>query len=247
MTHPLLDLLGLVAEQASTLGNSEVINCIEVNLTSVSNPSYQANVKFQDRTLAWGTYVSADPVEALTTAIDIALRGEEVRRAESTAHHHEKRELATQFMEGLQTEYGDNIAAAKVELVPYKGWVVVIFPRTGYTFTDLEGLVEIREMPAGTRLTKTPTTSSKPSSAPAPTKPIGPAPEGGRASLTKDKLEAEYKAIYGKGPDRNIKKLDLAAMLDDLEAKASAKADVDQVLEQAAATEVAGETDEDLL
>lgn len=219
MTHPILDLLRLAAEGARSPDNKEVINCIELNLTNYKDPSYQANVKFSDRSLAWGTYVSEDPVEALTTALDIALRGEEARKVESTAHHYEKRELAREFMESLQADYGDNIAAAKLELVPYKGWVVVIFPKDGYSFTDLEGLVEIREMPAGTRLTRVPAGSAKPAAAPAPTKPIGPAPEGGRASLTKDKLEAEYKAIYGKNPDRNIKKLDLAKMLDDLEAQ----------------------------
>ena len=240
MTHPILDLLRLAAEGARSPDNKEVINCIEVILTSYKDPSYQANVKFSDRSLAWGTYVSEDPVEALTTALDIALRGEEARKAESTAQHHEKRELANELMEGLVEEYGDNILAAKVELVPYKGWVVVLFPRAGCTFPELKNLVEMRDLPLGdTRPIKTPAGSTG-SRAPAAPKlsAIGPAPEGGRASLTKDKLEAEYKAIFGKGPDRNIKKLDLAKMLDDLEAASKGK--------QAEAP-IGEETDEDLL
>lgn len=256
MTHPILDLLRLVAETARSPDGKEIINCIELNLTNHKDPSYQANVKFSNRSLAWGTYVSEDPVEALTTALDIALRGEEARKAESTAQHHEKREAANELMDGLVEEYGQNILAAKVELVPYKGWVVVLFPKPGNTFSHLKNLVEIRDMPTGTRLTKTPAGGSRPAATPAPTKPIGPAPEGGRASLTKDKLEAEYKAIYGKGPDRNIKKLDLAKMLDDLEAASKGPTSVtpaspaeDLVLEavEQAVDGIAEESDEDLL
>lgn len=241
MTHPLLDLLRQVAEVATNEGE-ETINCIELNLTSLKDPAYQANVKFQNRNLAWGTYVSKDPVEALTTALDIALRGEEVRKTESKAQHHEKKELAQELMDDLQAEYGEHLLATKVELVPYKGWVVVLFPKPGRNFPELENLVEFRNMPAGPGLTKTPAGGSRPAAAPAPTKPIGPAPEGGRASLTKDKLEAEYKSIYGKGPDRNIKKLDLAKMLDDLEAASSPTR-----VEVVGPVEDEGETDEDLL
>lgn len=251
MTHPILDLLRLAAETARSPDGKEIINCIELNLTNYKDPSYQANVKFSDRSLAWGTYVSEDPVEALTTALDIALRGEEARKAESTAQHHEKREMANELMEGLVEEYGQNILAAKVELVPYKGWVVVLFPKPGSNFPELKNLVEMRDLPAGgTRPAKDPAGGSRPAATPAPTKPIGPAPEGGRASLTKDKLEAEYKSIYGKGPDRNIKKLDLAKMLDDLEA--NSKGDRVEALaeiqaEARAEAQVEEETDEDLL
>lgn len=262
MTHPILDLLRLAAETARSPDGKEIINCIELNLTNHKDPSYQANVKFSNRSLAWGTYVSEDPVEALTTALDIALRGEEARKAESTAQHHEKREMANELMEGLVEEYGQNILAAKVELVPYKGWVVVLFPKPGSNFPELKNLVEMRDPPAGgTRPAKDPAGGSRPTTASpllaAPYgKPIGPAPEGGRASLTKDKLEAEYKAIYGKGPDRNIKKLDLAKMLDDLEAASKGPTSVtpaspaeDLVLEavEQAVDGIAEESDEDLL
>lgn len=259
MTHPILDLLRLAAETARSPEGKEIINCIELNLTNHKDPSYQANVKFSNRSLVWGTYVSEDPVEALTTALDIALRGEEARKAESTAQHHEKRETANELMDGLVEEYGQNILAAKVELVPYKGWVVVLFPKPGSNFPELKNLVEMRNLPAGgTRPAKDPAGArpTRTPSAPVAPKAIGPAPEGGRASLTKDKLEAEYKAIYGKGPDRNIKKLDLAKMLDDLEAASKGPASVTLaspaedlvpgVIEQEV-DGIAEESDEDLL
>jgi len=116
-------------------------------------------------------------------------------------------------------EYEDQIAAAKVEFAPYRGWVVVLFPKKGADLSFLGDRVEIRSgdfvpsaSPAPVR-TSSGATAAKLSAG----QPVV-IPAGGRMTVTKDVLDNEYKSKMGKFPDRNIKKADLAKLLDELEA-----------------------------
>lgn len=218
-THPLIALLEQMKHDVNDDAKAmQAVSRVELTVAGyMPQVTYQVNVKPRDANLSWATAVHTDPTQALQDALYIALRGEEARKTESKAIFHPNRDSAKASADLIEFEHEDRVAMTKLELEPYKGWVVVVIPKPGADLTDLLPMVEVRQAdsfkqsPARGGLSK-----------PRVVEVVGAikaASSGGRASLTKDKLEAEYKSIFGKGPDRNIKKLDLAKMLDDLEAK----------------------------
>lgn len=181
---------------------------------------WQCNVRFRDATLPWGTAVDFDPGKALVTALDIALRGPEAASRESQAFFYEKRPMAAGMMELLLDEYPDDLASGKVEFVPYKGWVIVMFPKPGRDLSFLNHKVEVRSLEFKPTTPPPPEPRRVTSGAAAAYIAAGhTVPAGGRMALNKDVLDNEYKLKKGKFPDRNIKKADLAKILDDMEAK----------------------------
>lgn len=245
-THPLIALLEQMKHQVSDDAKGlETVSKIEFTVASYSpQVNYQVNVKFRDASLAWATCVGTDPAYVFQEALYIALRGEEARKTESKAIFHPTRDLAKVAADLIEFEHEDRVLMTKLELEPYKGWVVVVVPKPGADLTDLLPMIEIRkadavrqEKPAPRGSFSKARTEAIVGSIQTLVGAIQAAPEGGRASLTKDKLEAEYKSIFGKGPDRNIKKLDLAKMLDDLEAQSKSTP----------AVEVPAEEEDDLL
>lgn len=215
------NLKELLAQAQSKVQDSDGVAEIILRVAAYNPLNWQAVVKHRDANLTWGVFVSPDPEEAVTRALGIALRGEEARRSESRALFHEKKDKAKAFAELLEMEYEDQILLTKVEFEPYKGFVVVVFPKPGVDTSVFPKNIEVRQAegsraPAGGKPVRIADGETKPqrtrSSTPAEVKE-------GRAALTKDKLEAEYKSLFGKQPDRNIKKADLAKLLDDEEDK----------------------------
>lgn len=182
-------------------------------------PRWQCNVTFRDRTRPWGTAVGITPEETLTRALGIALRGPEAIRKESTALFHLRREKAMGMQELYLEEYPDLIAAAQVEFEPYRGWVLVLFPKPGADLSFLEDRVEVRQFQVAGPAQKSPvrvvTTADVVRAEMGQPLPV---PAGGRASMPKDALDAEYKRLKGKFPPREWKKAELARRLDEMEA-----------------------------
>ena len=214
-----LEVLALLEMQ-----NSEVTTCIqEITLRVVQyHPvvQWQCVARFRDANLPPGVFVDEAPEIAFCMALGMALRGPGVAAAESRALFHDKRPMAQGILDLMMDEYPNLVASGKVEFAPYKGWVVVLFPKSGADLSFLGNRVEVRSLdfnetkPAPAQPARTTCGAQAAQIAAGRT----PAPAGSRMAGTKDVLDNEYKAKMGKFPDRNIKKADLAKLLDEMEA-----------------------------
>lgn len=196
---------------------------VELRICSIyPEVKWQCNVKFRDARTAWATSVEEDPEVALVKAIGIALRGSAGQ--EGQALFHLQRTAAKEVEEDLKDIFGSRLAWTKVEFEPYRGWVVVVSPQdpedADALAKTLSGQAEVRtdkHRVSPSRTSDGATAARRAAGQEVPTR--SPITGEGRLGLPKKDLEEEYKRKHGKYPDRNIKKADLAKMLDEMEAR----------------------------
>ena len=109
---------------------------------------FQCNVKFRNSNLLWGSAVDADPEVAAIRALHKAFRGEAAVKAEHEALFHLKKDQAQDALDDLLMIFDDRIGGSKIEFEPYRGWVIVVMPKTREDIDFLEkalsGQAEVR-------------------------------------------------------------------------------------------------------